>query len=152
MKLNITPHSPEEKRRIIGLLKKLPLFAGLHDNEFIHLCDLCNGRSFVKDEYVFHQDDHSHSLFVLLSGKVQLSIKGNGVIYEALPGDFFGEIGFITQRLRAASAQAVSDSAIMEFSNDDYNLLLGQQPRVNAIMMQHIAENLAEHLLRTNNR
>lgn len=152
MKLNITPHSPEEKRRIIGLLKKLPLFAGLHDNEFIHLCDLCNGKSFAKDEYVFQQGDHSHSLFVLLSGKVQFSIQGNGIIYEALPGDFFGEIGFITQRVRAASAQAISDSAIMEISNDDYNLLLGQQPRINAIMMQHIAENLAEHLLRTNNR
>ena len=150
MKLDITPHSPEGKRRIISLLKKLPLFAGLHDHEFVHLCDLCNGKSYAKDDYVFQQGDHSRSLFILLSGKVQLSIDGNGMLYEALPGDFFGEIGFITQGLRAASAQTSCDSIIMEVSNSDYNLLLGQQPRINAIMMLHIAENLAQHLLRSN--
>ena len=152
MKLDITPHSPEERRRIISLLKKLPLFAGLHDNDFTHLCDLCIGKSYANKTFVFQQGDHSHSLFVLLSGKVQLSIQGNGVVFEASPGDFFGEIGFISQGLRAASARTLSDSVIMEISNSDYNLLLGQQPRICAIMMQHIAENLAEHLLRSNNR
>lgn len=152
MKLDITPHRPEERRRIISMLKKLPIFAGLHDNEFIHLCDLCNGKSYADGDYVFQQGDHSRSLFVLLSGKVQLSIQGNGVLYEAFPGDFFGEIGFITQGLRAASAKTVCDSVIMEISNSDYALLLGQQPRISAIMMQHIAENLAQHLLRSNNR
>ena len=152
MKLNITPHSPEEKLRIIRMLKKLSLFAGLHNKEFTYLCDLCNGKTYASDEYIFHEGDHSHSLFVLLSGKVQLFMESKSPLYEAHPGDFFGEIGFITQRVRAASAQAVSKCVIMEISNDDYNLLLGQQPRINAIMMQHIAENLAQHLLRTNNR
>lgn len=152
MKLDITPHNPEEKRRIISMLKKLPLFAGLQDHEFTHLCDLCRGKTYTEKDYVFKQGDHSRSLYVLLSGKVQMSIEGNGIIYEAVPGDFFGEIGFITQGLRAASAQTISDCVIMEISNSDYNLMLGQQPRICAIMMQHIAENLAEHLLRTNNR
>jgi len=132
------------------LLKKLSLFSGLHDHEFVHLCELCNGKSYVKDDYVFHQGDHSHSLFILLSGKVQLSIDDDVMLYAALPGDFFGEIGFITQGLRAASAQVITDSVIMEIYNGDYNLLLGQQPRISAIMMQHIAENLAQHLIRRN--
>ena len=150
MKLDSTPYSPEGQRRIISMLKKLPLFAGLHDHEFVHLCELCNGKTYQENDYVFQQGDHSHSLFVLLSGKVNLSIAGNCSLYEALPGDFFGEIGFITQGLRAATAQAMTDSVIMEISNGDYHLLLGQQPRINAIMMLHIAENLAGHLLRAN--
>lgn len=150
MKLDITPYTPEGQHRLISMLKKLPLFAGLHDHEFVHLCELCNGKTYQKNDYIFQQGDNGHSLFVLLSGKVNLSNDNNGNLYEALPGDFFGEIGFITQGLRAATAQAMTDSVIMEISSGDYHLLLGQQPRINAIMMLHIAENLAEHLLRSN--
>ncbi|MFO7604127.1 MAG: cyclic nucleotide-binding domain-containing protein [Gammaproteobacteria bacterium] len=150
MKLDITPHRPEDRHRIISMLKKLPLFAGLHDQDFTHLCDLGRGKTYAQGTTVFQQGDHSHSLFVLLAGKIELATQANGLVYEALPGDFFGEIGFITQGLRAASATAVRDAVIMEISTSDYTLLLGQHPRICAVMMQHIAENLAQHLLRAN--
>ena len=152
MKLDTVPHSPQEKRRIIGILKKLPLFAGLHDDEFTHLCDLCSGKSYLSQSFIFKQGDHSRSLFILLSGNIEISIKEAGVVYEASPGDLIGEIGFMTQELRTASTMAMNDCVVMEISKSDYNLLLGQHPRICAIMMQHIAEHLAQHLLRSNNR
>ena len=138
------------KRKIITLLKKIALFGGLYDEEFIPLCEICTGQTFKEKEYFFKEGDHSRSMFVLLSGQVALSTEKKGTIYKLMPGEIFGEIGMITHNLRSASAQAISDSAILEISNTDYSMLLGKHPRISAIIMRHIAENLANHLVRTN--
>ncbi len=151
MKINNPPQTPDGRLKLIGILKKLPLFAGLQDAEFAHLSDLCNGRPVAAGEDIFQQGDPSRSMIVLLSGKVSLHLQDKGEIHRLGPGDFTGEIGMISRSPRTATAHAEVDSVVMEITNDDFNLLLGQQPRIYAIIMRHIAENLARHLLRMNN-
>lgn len=142
--------SADAKRKIITLLKKLTLFAGLYDEEFIPLCDICSGQLAKQDDYFFTEGDHSRSMFVLLSGQVTLSTKKKGSIYKLIPGEMFGEIGMITGNLRSATARASSDCAVLEISNADYNMLLGKHPRISSIIMRHIAESLAKHIVRMN--
>lgn len=149
-KNNVDP--TEVKRKIIRLLKKISLFGGLYDDEFIPLCDICSGQLAKKNNYFFHEGDHSRSMFVLLSGEVTLSTENKGRIYKLMPGEMFGEIGMITQNLRSATAQAGSDCAVLEISNADYSMLLGKNPRVSSIIMRHIAESLAKHIVRMNEK
>ena len=138
------------KHKVIRLLKKISLFAGLYDDEFIPLCDICSGQLMNEGDYFFNEGDHSRSMFVLLSGTVTLSTKNKGKIYKLMPGEMFGEIGMITQNLRSATAQAGSDCAVLEISNADYNMLLGKYPRISSVIMRHIAESLAKHIVRMN--
>lgn len=149
-KNNVDP--TEVKRKIIRLLKKISLFGGLYDDEFIPLCDICSGQLAKKNNYFFHEGDHSRSMFVLLSGEVTLSTENKGQIYKLMPGEMFGEIGMITHNLRSATAQAGSDCAVLEISNADYSMLLGKYPRVSSIIMRHIAESLAKHIVRMNEK
>ena len=146
----INSNSVEVKRKIISSLKKISLFAGLYDEEFIPLCDICSGRTIKQGDYFFKEEDHSRSMFVLLSGKVTLSTKKKNSIYEPKPGEVFGEMGLITQNLRSATAQASTDCTVLEISNADYNMLLGKHPRISSIIMRHIAEILAQHIIRMN--
>lgn len=143
-------NSVEVKRKIIALLKKISLFAGLYDEEFIPLCDICSGQMIKQGDYFFKEGDHSRSMFVLLSGNVTLSTKKKSSIYKLIPGEMFGEMGMITQNLRSASAQASTDCTVLEISNADYNMLLGKHPRISSIIMRHIAESLAKHIVRMN--
>lgn len=147
-KINIDPQ--QVKQKIIRLLKKVSLFAGLYDDEFIPLCDICSGQLLKEGDYFFNEGDHSRSMFVLLSGQVTLFTKNKGNIYKLMPGEMFGEIGMVTQNLRSATAQASSDCAVLEISNSDYNMLLGKHPRISSIIMRHIAESLAKHIVRMN--
>lgn len=140
----------EMKQKIIGSLKKISLFAGLYDEEFIPLCNICSGQLIKQDDYFFKEGDHSRSMFVLLSGNVTLSTKKKSSIYKLIPGEMFGEMGMITQNLRSASAQANTDCTVLEISNADYNMLLGKHPRISSIIMRHIAESLAKHIVRMN--
>lgn len=131
-------------------LKKIPLFAGLYDDEFIPLCDICSGRMVKDGDYFFNEGDNSRSMFVLLSGSVIISTEKKKMLYEPKSGEVFGEMGLITQGLRSATAQATSDCTILEISTSDCNMLLGKHPRISAIIMRHIAENLAKHIIRMN--
>lgn len=146
----IDVNSSEVKKKIIGLLKKIPLFAGLYDDEFVPLCDICSGRMVKNGDYFFDEGDHSRSMFVLLSGSVMLSTEKKKKLYEPMSGEVFGEMGLISQGLRSATAQATSDCTVLEISTVDYNMLLGKHPRISAIIMRHIAESLAKHIVRMN--
>ena len=140
----------EVKHKIIKLLKKISLFAGLYDEEFMPLCEICTGQLAKNGDCFFIEGDHSKSMYVLLSGKVTLSTKKKGNIYNLMPGEMFGEIGMVTQNLRSATAKATEDCAVLEISNADYNMLLGKHPRISSIIMRHIAESLAKHIVRMN--
>lgn len=149
---DMTPNlsSTEVKHKIIKLLKKIALFGGLYDEEFIPLCDICSGQLAEKGDSFFAEGDHSRSMYVLLLGKVTLSTKKKGEIYKLMPGEMFGEIGMVTHNLRSATAKASTDCAVLEISNADYNMLLGKHPRISSIIMRHIAESLANHIVRMN--
>lgn len=143
-------NSLEIKAKVIRLLKKIPLFAGLYDDEFVPLCEICSGQLVNEGDYIFSEGDHSRSMFVLLSGTVTLTTKKKGKIYKLMPGEMFGEIGMVTQNLRSATAQAGTDCSVLEISNDDYNMLLGKHPRISSVIMRRIAESLAKHIVRMN--
>ena len=142
--------SAEIQHKIIKLLKKIALFSGLYDDEFIPLCNICSGQLATKGDTFFTEGDHSRSMYVLLSGKVTLSTNKKGSIYKLMPGEMFGEIGMVTHNLRSATAKANEDCAVLEISNADYNMLLGKHPRISSIIMRHIAESLAKHIVRMN--
>lgn len=140
----------KNKYKIIALLKKITLFSGLYDDEYSPLCNICSGQLVEKGDCFFTEGDNSRSMFVLLSGQVTLSTKSKGEIYKLMPGEMFGEMGMITNNVRSATAQASTDCAVLEISNSDYNMLLGQHPRISAIIMRRISESLAKHIVRMN--
>ena len=74
----------------------------------------------IKGDTLFHQDDEANSLFILLKGEVEIRLYTSKQEYKRLAkyisGTYFGEISFITPGKRAASAVAIYDSTLLEFS------------------------------------
>ena len=133
-------------------LSKIPLLYGLEPDELKFVLALCKSESFSTGEIIFKEATPSHSMYILLSGNVDIKTEKNGVIFTLRSCDIFGEIGLITQRHRSASAEAHSDCNLLRIDHVEFNLLAGKKPRISSILMKNISTNLANHVVRMNEK
>jgi CRP-like cAMP-binding protein len=142
--------TPDDKRSINGILKKLPVFAGLYPHEYEHIRTICVPANFPAGRVIFAEGDGSPCMYVLLSGDVEICTREQGVIYTLRPGEIFGEIGLLSQKKRTATATTRSPSALLQINGDTFRLLLGREPRISYVIMHNITLNLSEHIIRMN--
>lgn len=141
----------DSNESVINSLSKIPLLYGLEPKELKVVLALCKSDNFSAGDTIFEEDTPSHSMYIILSGNVDIKTKKNGVIFTLGSCDIFGEIGLITQRTRSASAIAKSDCNLLRINHVEFNLLGGKQPRISSILMKNISTNLANHVVRMNN-
>ena len=75
-------------------------------------------------ETLIKEGDQCDTLFILLSGTVQV-YKGREreVLAELEPGDFFGEISFLTKTERISSVAAMGNCIVLEIDHAMLNVL-----------------------------
>ena len=87
---------PMEK---VGVLRQIPIFSKLGDEELMTIGDTAIRKKYTKDSIIVHEEDEGNSLMFILSGRVKvvlLSESGKEIILSILgDGDFFGELLFI---------------------------------------------------------
>jgi uncharacterized membrane protein len=105
------------------VLAKVPLFALLDAHEQAALAERVVHIAFVAAETVFHAGDPGDSLYVVLSGEVEIFFTNDTgeriVVERCKPGDFFGEISLLDGGPRTASAQATApvDALVVDRSD-----------------------------------
>jgi uncharacterized membrane protein len=102
------------------VLAKVPLFALLDPQEQVALAERVDHATFNEGEVIFHAGDPGDSLYVVLSGEVEIFFTNDTgeriVVERAKPGDFFGEISLLDGGPRTASACVTSavDSLVVD--------------------------------------
>jgi len=121
-----------KKSCIPHVLKKIPLFGVLNDEELHKLQKLIVNRHFSKNEIVLLEEDTPKYLYIIYSGKVKV-IKTNLEGKEQIlaihkKGDFFGEMSLLDKKTSPASVIAMEDSYIgLLFQKDFENYFLTDQ-------------------------
>jgi CRP/FNR family transcriptional regulator, cyclic AMP receptor protein len=75
-----------------------------------------HGRTYAAGEVVFHEGDPGAELYVIQSGRVELSrrVRGRDTHLLTLPaGEFFGEMAIINNKPRSATATALEESRML---------------------------------------
>jgi CRP/FNR family cyclic AMP-dependent transcriptional regulator len=84
---------------------------------------ITSGReTYEAGEVIFKEGSHGTAVYVLSSGKVEISrtVNGKKTPLEVLgPGDVFGEMSFIDPAPRSATATAVEDT-VLEIVDEDF--------------------------------
>lgn len=84
------------EERTIRLMKRVPLFSKLSDEEVGQIVDGCVRRECKKDLVILVEEEVGQTLFIILKGTVKVtrtSEDGREVILTILKsGDFFGEL------------------------------------------------------------
>lgn len=117
----------------IKLLKQLPLFADLADEDLVFLVQNTRFQQVEREQVLFYQGDSADRIWLVYKGQVKIIYhdkNGREVILEIISSDeaFGGGVLFFPQH--PATAITMEDSTIASFSTDLYASFLLDHPTV----------------------
>ncbi|CCK75174.1 Cyclic nucleotide-binding protein [Oleispira antarctica RB-8] len=125
------------------VLQKIPFFRGFMPDERERLAT--EQDSFVvaqPKELIVLKGSMERSFYILLSGVVEvIDREGRKPIFELIPGDFFGEISFLSETPRTASVRAQDVCILMRI---DQQLM----SRLRSEMREKIKDQLIDKLVK----
>lgn len=143
----------DRRREIFAVLRPLPVFAALSDEQISTLVGGAAMQAYTTGEVLVREGDHGSSLFVIRSGRVRIdkSLEGGTSTTMARmgSGDFFGEMSLLTGEPRTASIIAEDETEVVVVSKEafapvltaDTGILVGL-----SAALESRARNLAERL------
>jgi CRP/FNR family cyclic AMP-dependent transcriptional regulator len=115
------------------VLKNVPLFALLDDEETEVLAAQVELKKFAARERIYKIGDPGGPAYVLLSGKVRVVTVDQDqqevVIDEPDQTEFFGFASMLEQTPHQTSAEAVEETTCLTISRDDIAILLEKKPQ-----------------------
>ena len=102
-------------------------------------------RTYGKDEAIFREGDPSDSVFVVVSGRVELSKLGpDGPVVLAMLGplEMFGEMGIFDDGPRSATARAAEKTRLRVIGKGEFKLWLDEEPGAALRVIRVLAERL----------
>ena len=121
-------------RGSIELLKDVPLFAGLDDDDLSRMSLLLTEKHYPKDSVVVSASDPGDALYIVAEGDVKVSLwsdNGREIILSTLPsGSFFGEMSLVDGEPRSANVTCTTDAHILRLARRDFLQLLKSYPSI----------------------
>jgi CRP/FNR family transcriptional regulator, cyclic AMP receptor protein len=97
--------------------------------------------AYKKGEVIFHKGEEADAFYVVRSGKVSIN-NGDAVLDEVSRNGFFGEMAFLDQGTRSATAVAVEHSECVRISAEEFNKRLSAMDPVMQGMFRVLVERL----------
>ena len=114
------------------ILRSVPLFGLLDDDETAVLAGQVDLRNFAARERIYKLGEPSQHAYVMISGKIRVSTVDEDqqevVVDEPQKGDFFGFASMLDQTPHQTTALALEDTVCLEVSRDDIQVLLQRKP------------------------
>ena len=134
------------------LLRTVPIFSELSEPDIASLGRLTSRRTCPKDTVVFFENEEGDSFFIIVDGRIKVTILGDDgreVILSVLGrGDFFGEMALLDNEPRSATAIAVEDTELLSLHRNDFQSVLTD----NRSIMSALIKILTARLRRANHQ
>jgi CRP-like cAMP-binding protein len=149
---SITPHSPSAFHVVFkldkALVSDLPLFAGFASADLDAILARAQAVHYRKGKPVFSQDEHAHSFFLLLHGRLrvtQVTPQGDQIVVRFVnPGDLFGIALAIGRTTYPGTATAAVDSLALAWPSAVWPELMAQYPALASNAMRMVGSRLQE--------
>jgi CRP-like cAMP-binding protein len=130
----------------LNLLKKVPIFTSLNDNQLSHIAEYCVNKKYAKDQLILVEEEIGRTLFIIFAGRVKVtrtSDDGREVILSILEsGDFFGEMSLLDGKTRSASVTAIENSELLLLRRGDFLQILEDYPKIAIALLKELAGRL----------
>lgn len=138
------------------VLQKSRLFEGLLPEEIEMLAELTQQKSFPAGGVVFEQGEVGDSLYLIVSGSVEVVRKradgSSHVIATLKAPDFFGEMSLIDKEYRSASIRAVEDTVMLCLTTENLHSFHRVYRNGFTLLVINIARVLSGRLRETNEK
>lgn len=130
-----------------------PLFAGLSSDELLALIRGLELETYEPGELITTEGEEDEALFVLVSGRVRVYVKGpsgrSRQVRELAAGSFFGEISLIESRPRSATISCATPCELLKLDRPALGRIAAVHPGVPELLRRaarerkHSAEEIA---------
>jgi len=121
------------------VLRQVPLFALLDDDETAVLAGQVDVRRFAPRQRIYRMGEPGGRAYVMVSGAVRVSTIDDDhqevVVDEPAAGEFFGFASMIDGQPHQTNASAVEETVCLEVTQDDINTLVQRRPHAAMDMM-----------------
>jgi CRP/FNR family transcriptional regulator len=130
------------------ILKSVPLFSGLTDDELEKISRITGLRQYQKNSTVFVEGQEPSTVYFIQSGIIKVTkvdINGNEQVISLLQkGDMLPHAGFFENSPYPGTAQTITDCRLIAISIDDFNRLLDSNPQIVKSVMKIMAKKLLQ--------
>lgn len=125
----------EEREKVLAqTVEQLPKFLPIEKKNTKEILDGSLIQYYGKKEIIFQQGDPTGSLYIILEGDLELSVKGadgKKVQVNMLhKGDFFGEVALLAGRTSSMTATAATDIRVLKILTQEVMDMVGRNPRL----------------------
>ena len=121
---------------------------GLPDEDLEELARAADIRSLPGEAVVCTEGSPGKSLFIIVSGRVEiLKEMEDGVdklLHDAGPGEFFGEMAIVQETTRSATVRTTEPTVLLEIGQAPFLRVLGRSPTLAIRILVQITDRLRE--------
>jgi len=121
------------------VLKQVPLFATMDDEELAVLAGQVDLRTFATRQRIYKMGAAAQSAYVLVSGAVRVATvdedKQEVVVDQPGPGEFFGFASMLEQTPHQTEATATEETVCVEVDRNDILVLIQRKPHAGMDML-----------------
>jgi hypothetical protein len=124
-------------------LKALPLFEGLTVRQLMDLASVAKETAHPPETVVVVQGEYDDCLYLVVEGVVQIR-RGETLLAEMGPGDFFGEIALFEGVARSATAVTQTRVRLLGLERSDLMHLIEESPGIAVGLLQTLSRRVRE--------
>ncbi len=136
----------QERVSPVELLRSVPLFSDLEQDELESFSQVAVQRSFPAGTRVFHEGDTSDACYIVSSGSFRVTREhsdGRAITLATLgPGEVFGELAMLDRDVRSASAEALEDGELLALPASEVRALLARHPEISVKLVAALVRRL----------
>lgn len=130
------------------LLKNVPLFSTLAEDQLLLLSGVLHREQFVKNKVILHAGDKTEMLYVVLSGRIKVAIgdeQGKEVVLAILSsGEYFGEMALLDGGSRSANVSALETCELLSLSKHEFHQCLEKNFSMAMVVMRGLVKRLRD--------
>jgi CRP-like cAMP-binding protein len=138
------------------LLKQQVLLEDIDMEGLKKISKILKKHSFKKGEQLFKENDDTKGLWLINSGKIEISrVTADGwrqTLAVLTPGHFFGELSIIENRRHVASAVAIEETELLLLPKEDFERLFQEDMALACNIIKRIAIVMSKNLRRMNDK
>jgi CRP/FNR family cyclic AMP-dependent transcriptional regulator len=138
------------------ILKKQILFADFDMEGLEKISKILKKLSFKREEQLFKEKDDTRGLWLIHSGKVEISrVTADGwrqTLAVLTAGQFFGELSLLENRRHVASAVAIEDTELFLLPKEDFERIMKEDIALACDIIKRIAIMMSKNLRMMNDK
>ena len=132
-------------------LKQKDIFWAMGKDFVKEIMGISVTESLKQGELLFREGDPANAFYVLLKGRVKLSLGETGQVVYVVSnaGEAFGWPSLIGREIFSASAECMAPTKLLKFDNEKLQKILEEDPTNSLILFKRLAELLGNRLLQS---